>query len=139
MISYSTTLRTTLMTTTAGGGLPFAQIFGNATLRIYTGDRVATADTAADAGNLCLEITGLSFTTATAGKVSKPTGTTWSAVVSQTATVTWFRMSAATGQSLDGDVGMGEDLRFLSHSWEALDTITIDALSFEMFSGEILQ
>jgi hypothetical protein len=133
MIAYNTALKNTLMTTVADGGKPFAEVFNDATLRIYgTWGRPASPDDSVDPANIYLEITGVSFSTATGGKVSKPEGVTWSGTVLQTGHVIWFRLLSGDGESLDGDVGVQGDLRFLSHEWEADDTIEIEQLSFEL-------
>jgi len=131
MIQYSTALRNALMTSLADGGNPFAEIMAGATLRIYSGAQPDDPDSAMT-GTMLLEITGLTWTDADAGSISKPAEATWSAAVLADGAPQSFRLTAPTGESLDGSLGLGEDMQFLNYAWTVGQTKTIDSMTVTM-------
>jgi hypothetical protein len=119
------------MTTTADGGLPMAEIFSGATLSFYSGEQPDDPDDAM-VGELLLEITGVSFGTASGGAIAIPTSPTLSGFVQESYTVQSFRLEGTGGESLDGSVGADGDIRFLSHQWEESETLEVTSLTLTM-------
>lgn len=102
----------------------FKSIMDGGALKIYKGTQAADADTGASDSNLLVTVTlnstatGLTFDSSVAGVCGKPSGDTWSGVIAQSGTATWFRFyeagddttqTSTTAARFDGTVGVSSN------------------------------
>ena len=98
------------------------------TLKVYTGGKPATAETAATGTLLAtFTLTDPSFAAAASGVITLDADPDLSATVAASGTAGWFRIADSNGVAvMDGTVGTtGADLNFSSVAWVSGGTVTI--------------
>lgn len=101
---------------------------GAGTLKVYTGTKPATVETAATGTLLAtFTLTDPAAAAAAAGVATLDFDPDLSTTVAADGTAGWFRIADSTGTAvLDGDVGTsGADLNFSSVTWTTGGTVTL--------------